>query len=143
MKVRQLLGSFAPVRLPATASVREAVVKMVECGCGSVIIEGKQGSMLGIFTERDLMTRVIGVGLDPDLIQLKQVMSSQVFTAGPDDLVNDVRSQLRERHIRHVPVVEHGEVIAVLSVRDLIRAHMAEQKAANKAMDDYIRGKAS
>ena len=143
MKVRQLLGSFAPVRLPATASVREAVVKMVECGCGSVIIEDKQGSMLGIFTERDLMTRVIGVGLDPDSIQLKQVMSSEVFTAGPDDLVNDVRSQLRERHIRHVPVVEHGEVIAVLSVRDLIRAYMAEQKAANKAMDDYIRGEAS
>jgi signal-transduction protein with cAMP-binding, CBS, and nucleotidyltransferase domain len=143
MKVRQLLGSFAPVRLSATASVREAVVKMVECSCGSVIIEDKQGSMLGIFTERDLMTRVIGVGLDPDTIRLKQVMSSEVFTAGPDDLVNDVRSQLRERHIRHVPVVEHGEVIAVLSVRDLIRAHMAEQKAANKAMDDYIRGEAS
>ena len=143
MKVRQILGSLDPVRLPATASVREAVVKMVECGCGSVIIEDKQGSMLGIFTERDLMTRVIGVGLDPDSIQLKQVMSSEVFTAGPDDLVNDVRSQLRERHIRHVPVVEHGEVIAVLSVRDLIRAYMAEQKAANKAMDDYIRGEAS
>jgi len=143
MKVRQLLGSFAPVRLSATANVREAVVKMVECGCGSVIIEDKQGSMLGIFTERDLMTRVIGVGLDPDTIQLKQVMSSEVFTAGPDDLVNEVRSQLRERHIRHVPVVERGEVIAVLSVRDLIRAHMAEQKAANKAMGDYIRGEAS
>lgn len=143
MKVRQLLGSFAPVRLSATANVREAVVKMVECGCGSVIIEDKQGSMLGIFTERDLMTRVIGVGLDPDTIQLKQVMSSEVFTAGPDDLVNEVHSQLRERHIRHVPVVERGEVIAVLSVRDLIRAHMAEQKAANKAMGDYIRGEAS
>lgn len=143
MKVRQLLGSFAPVRLPSTASVREAVVQMVECGCGSVIIEGKQGSMLGIFTERDLMTRVIGVGLDPDTVQLEQVMSSEVFTAGPDDLVNEVRSQLRERHIRHVPVVEDGEVIAVLSVRDLIRAHLAEQKAANKAMDDYIRGEAS
>ena len=143
MKVRQLLGSFAPVRISATANVREAVVKMVECGCGSVIIEDKQGSMLGIFTERDLMTRVIGVGLDPDTIQLKQVMSSEVFTAGPDDLVNEVRSQLRERHIRHVPVIENGEVIAVLSVRDLIRAHMAEQKAANKAMDDYIRGEAS
>jgi len=116
---------------------------MVDCNCGSVLIQEENGTLRGIFTERDLMTRVIAVGLEPDSVKLEEVMSRKVFTAGPDDLVKEVRQQLRERHIRHVPVVEKDEVIAVLSVRDLIRADLAEQRAANSAMDDYIRGKIS
>lgn len=141
MKVRQLLGSFEAVRLNAAASVRQAVLKMVDCKCGSVLIEDSNGQMLGIFTERDLMTRVIAKGLDPDAIPLGEVMTTEVFTTGPEDSVQEVRRQLRERHIRHVPVVEEGSVIAVLSVRDLIRADLAEQQATNSAMDDYIRGR--
>jgi CBS domain-containing protein len=89
------------------------------------------------------MTRVIAIGLDPDSVKLEEVMSREVFTTTPEDLVKEVRQQLRERHIRHVPVIEEGKVIAVLSVRDLIRADLAEQRAANSAMDDYIRGKIS
>ncbi len=143
MKVRELLGSFDPVRLTPEASVREGVRKMVDCNCGSVLIQEEDGTLRGIFTERDLMTRVIAVGLEPDSVKLEEVMSRKVFTAGPDDLVKEVRQQLRDRHIRHVPVVEKDEVIAVLSVRDLIRADLAEQRAANSAMDDYIRGKIS
>lgn len=141
MKVRQLLGSFEAVRLNAAASVRQAVLKMVDCKCGSVLIEDSNGQMLGIFTERDLMTRVIAKGLDPDAIPLGEVMTTEVFTTGPEDSVQEVRRQLRERHIRHVPVVEEGSVIAVLSVRDLIHADLAEQQATNSAMDDYIRGR--
>jgi CBS domain-containing protein len=141
MKVRQLLGSFEAVRLNAAASVRQAVLKMVDCKCGSVLIEDSNGQMLGIFTERDLMTRVIAKGLDPDATLLGEVMTTEVFTTGPEDSVQEVRRQLRERHIRHVPVVEEGSVIAVLSVRDLIRADLAEQQATNSAMDDYIRGR--
>jgi CBS domain-containing protein len=143
MKVRELLGSFGKVTLTREASVRQAVRKMVDCKCGSVLIEEEDGSLQGIFTERDLMTRVIAIGLDPDSVKLEEVMSREVFTTTPEDLVKEVRQQLRERHIRHVPVIEEGKVIAVLSVRDLIRADLAEQRAANSAMDDYIRGKIS
>jgi CBS domain-containing protein len=143
MKVQELLGSFGKVTLTRGASVRQAVRKMVDCKCGSVLIEEEDGSLQGIFTERDLMTRVIAIGLDPDSVKLEEVMSREVFTTTPEDLVKEVRQQLRERHIRHVPVIEEGKVIAVLSVRDLIRADLAEQRAANSAMDDYIRGKIS
>ncbi|MAE45820.1 MAG: signal transduction protein [Planctomycetes bacterium] len=143
MKVRELLGSIDPVRLTPGASVRQAVRKMVDCKCGSVLIQEEDGTLRGIFTERDLMTRVIAVGLDPDAVKLEDVMSREVFTAAPDNLVKEVRQQLKERHIRHVPVIEKDKVIAVLSVRDLIRADLAEQRAANSAMDDYIRGKIS
>lgn len=143
MKVRQLLGSFESVKLTSQATARQAVLKMVDCKCGSVLVQDEGGKMLGIFTERDLMTRVIAKGLDPDTVQLSEVMTTNVFTTTPEDLVQDVRRQLRERHIRHVPVVENGEVITVLSVRDLMRADLAEQQATNSAMDDYIRGRVS
>jgi signal-transduction protein with cAMP-binding, CBS, and nucleotidyltransferase domain len=140
MKVRQLLHDSPPASLAAEATVLEATRKMVEYRCGSVLVLDARGRMAGIFTERDLMVRVVSKARSPKNLTLGEVMTSEVFSVHPDQLVTDVRRELRERHIRHVPVLEDGEILGVLSMRDLLRADFEETRDNAKALDAYIRG---
>tara|TARA_R110002126_G_scaffold10067_16_gene45128 strand:- start:211 stop:642 length:432 start_codon:yes stop_codon:yes gene_type:complete len=140
MQIRQLINDFECVRLGPDDTVIAAVHKMVACTCGSVLVQDADGKMQGIFTERDLMTRVISKDLLPADVILKTVMTTEVYSVTPEDKVTEVRRELRQRHIRHVPVLEDGKVLAVLSMRDLLAADFAAQRESAKAMDAYIRG---
>ena len=141
MRVQDLLRSPEPVvSLAPDATALEAARRMVECEQGSVLV-AQDDKLLGIFTERDLMVRVVAKELDPATTRLDTVMSEEVFVTTTDRQVTELRRALRERHIRHVPVVdEHGKVQAVLSVRDLLRADLIETRTAKREMEDYIRG---
>jgi signal-transduction protein with cAMP-binding, CBS, and nucleotidyltransferase domain len=140
MQIRQLINDFECVRLGHDDTVLAAVQKMVACKCGSVLIQNAAGKMCGIFTERDLMVRVISKDRLPADVALKEVMTSEVYSVAPSDEVTEVRRELRLRHIRHVPVLEDGQVLAVLSMRDLLAADFAAQRDTAKAMEGYIRG---
>lgn len=138
MKIQDLLTQRALCSLEPDRSVLEATRAMVENGCGSVAVT-HDGTLVGIFTERDLMVRVVAAGKDPAAIRLASVMTSDLFTTQPDRLVGEVRREMRARHIRHVPVLERGQLRAVLSTRDLLRADFEEQRRDALAMTDYIR----
>ena len=140
MKVRSLLSDRPVARLPAGATVRDAVDLMTEAGCGSVLVLDDRGKLKGIFTERDLMVRVVSKGKDPRKVRLEEVMTTEVFTTDPDQRVTLLRREMRSLHIRHVPVVEDDVVRAVLSMRDLLWADFAEKREDAKAMTAYIRG---
>lgn len=140
MKIRNLLSGQPLVRLGPTRSVLEATQHMVEAKCGSVLVIDSKGAVKGIFTERDLMVRVVSKGLDPATTAVREVMTSELYTTDPDRKVAEVRREMGERHIRHVPVLEGGKVLAVLSVRDLLRADFEETREDARAMTDYIRG---
>ncbi|MFT4541023.1 MAG: CBS domain-containing protein [Planctomycetota bacterium] len=139
MRVRDLLTDYPVACLPPTATAYEAAMTMTRGRQGSVLVV-QDDKLLGIFTERDLMTRVVAKGLGTDQVQLEQVMSSDLYTANPEDSVTDVRREMRTRHIRHVPVVDSDKIIAVLSMRDLLRADLQETRIAAREMENYIRG---
>ena len=73
-------------------------------------------------------------------VPLKEVMTTDVFTAGPERAVTQLRREMRKLHIRHLPIVEKGQVLAVLSMRDLLWADFAAKRDDAKAMTAYIRG---
>jgi len=131
---RQVVG------LGPRSTVLDAVQLMVERRCGSVLVTDGNDEILGIFTERDLMVRVVSEGKEPRTTLLEQVMTRDLYTTEIDRKVAEVRREMRAKHIRHVPVLQDGRVVAVLSTRDLLRADFEEKRDHARAMDAYIRG---
>lgn len=121
-----------------SALVAAQAMHRARVGCVLVVDEG--GTPLGIFTERDLMTRVVVPGVDPEKVRLADVMSEDLLIAGPEARVNDVAKQMQSRHIRHLPVVGDGKVLGILSLRDLLRELLAAKRQEVQALTAYIQG---
>ena len=138
MKIQQLLSDRPVCHLDPSRSVLDATKAMVEHHCGSVAVT-RGDALVGIFTERDLMVRVVAKGRSPKNTLLEEVMTTDLYTVTADRLVSEVRREMRARHIRHVPVLEKDRILTVLSNRDLLRADYEEQRQDALAMTDYIR----
>ena len=117
-RVHDIMERRRPVVASPEETVQAAAARMTEEACGSVLVcDGDR--LRGIFTERDLMTRVVGRGLDPRTTRLEQVM-----TRDPDRIEGTATAQealrrMDELGCRHLPVVEGGHVLGVISMRDL------------------------
>lgn len=138
--LRDVLTHRAPITVPGEASVLDASRTMVAEGVGCVMIVDAEGAPLGIFTERDLMSRVVVEGRDPATLQVREVMTRELLCAGPEDKVVELRRALRTKHVRHLPVVEDGRLIGVLSLRDLLRSDLAQTRVEVDALQEYIQG---
>ena len=135
--VREILTGRDVLTIATDASALDAARVMAENKIGAILVtSGDQ--LAGIFTERDLMTRVMVAGRDPASTPLSEVMTSEVYTTSPEGKVTDVRRELRERHIRHVPVLEGGAILGMLSLRDILRADLQEKSAEVETMTKYI-----
>ena len=102
----------------STTTVLEAAKLMAEDNIGSVIIRDDD-EILGIFTERDLLRRVVAAGKDPSTIVLADVMSSPVNACRLDDDVRKCARVLSETNTRHLAVVEEGALVGLISLRDV------------------------
>jgi CBS domain-containing protein len=100
-------------------TARDGARRMAEARCGSVLVVD-DGRMLGIFTERDLLVRVVAEGRDPARTPLGEVMTAEPATIGADEPVEEAVRRMDEGGLRHLPVVEgDGSVLGVLSTRDI------------------------
>ena len=140
MNVRDLLTARSIVRIASHQSVLEAAHLMVGNHVGSVLVVDEAGRTVGIFTERDLMVRVVAAGRIPAEVRIEEVMTRDLYTTSADRPILELREELRRRHIRHVPVVENEVVVAVLSSRDLVRAALEEKRHEVQEMQRYIQG---
>lgn len=101
------------------ASVWDAACIMTRENCGSVLVIDTPGNMLGIVTERDLMTRVLAKALNPQTTPVSDVMTRGLHTVGPETLVSDAVLIMIERGFRHLPIVDKdSKILGVFSVRD-------------------------
>ena len=110
-------------------TVREAAVHMAQ-NCRASILVVEDDRVLGIFTERDVLVRVVGAGRDPATTRLREVMTTDFETIGADEPVAEAVRRMDEGSIRHLPVVEGSRVLGVLSSRDipiLALGHMADE----------------
>jgi CBS domain-containing protein len=113
---RRLLVSLGPA-----ATVHEAACVMTRANCGSVLIIDTASALLGIVTERDLMTRVLAKALDPATTLVASVMTPHPQCIKPDTKVADAVLIMIERGFRHLPVIgEGGHILGVFSVRDAL-----------------------
>jgi CBS domain-containing protein len=119
-------GSTSLVSVGKAATVFEAVVAMVDAKHGAaVVLEGDK--LLGVFTERDVVRRVVLKGLDPKTTPVAEVMTRQVITVREDADRSSVLKLMNEHHIRHLPVVDaQGRVLTIVSIRQLLRAEVQD-----------------
>ncbi|MDQ2103167.1 CBS domain-containing protein [Azospirillum isscasi] len=126
------------VCLPPEASVQDAAVLMAERRVAAVLVtQGqppKSQSLKGIFTERDLASRVVALGRDPAATRLSEVMTASPDTLGPDARAYEALDLMERHHYRHLPVTANGEsdgtVMGIVSIRDLfavVRAHLEDE----------------
>ena len=118
--VFQSISQKHVISLGPNASVREAAGVMTRANCGSVLVMEPPDILLGILTERDLMTRVLARGLDPDRTAVREVMTPNPICVSPETLVSDAVVLMLERGFRHLPLVSGTKILGVFSVRDAL-----------------------
>ena len=110
------------------STAREAAKLMSERHIGAVLIV-ERGRLAGIFSERDLTSRVVAPALDPDKATMAKVMTRNPETIRPTDTVRSALMLMHQRSFRHLPVVEGTKVIGIVSIRDLQRTVMDQIEA--------------
>lgn len=117
--VFQSMSQRHVVSLGPHASVWDAACVMTRANCGSVLIVDTPGTLLGIVTERDLMTRVLAKALNPQTTTVTEIMTRNPHCVAPEVLVADAVLIMIERGFRHLPIVGPGsKILGVFSVRD-------------------------
>jgi CBS domain-containing protein len=116
--IPDVVENQALYKVPPTATVCDAAKVMAASRVSAVLVtEGER--LVGIFTERDLTVRVVAAGRDPKETHLMEVMTPRPDTLKPDDSPMDALDLMRRRHYRHLPVVEGGRTVGMVSIRDL------------------------
>ena len=121
--IRDVIKRRDIVRLTGDVSVREACRLMAENRVGALLVMAGD-DLLGIFTERDALNRVLAAGLDADATAVTEVMTANPVTLAPDAAAIDALRLMHDIGFRHLPVVEEGHVYGVISVRDFIGAEL-------------------
>ncbi len=108
-------------------SVLEAAREMNAHRIGALVVtEGEK--VQGIFTERDIMTRVVSLQLDPAETKVEQVMTCPVACCRPDTTLSEVRQVMSTKRIRHIPVVENNRLVGIITTGDVMAKEVSEQQ---------------
>ncbi|GAB6945899.1 CBS domain-containing protein [Vulcanisaeta sp. JCM 16161] len=124
MRIKELIRDGI-ISCKSTDPITCAVAKMYMHNVGSVLVIDEDERPVGIFTERDLV-RVVAEGISLDT-PLMKVMSRKLITANVSESVISAAMKMIENNIRHLPVVEEGRAVGMVSIRDLVRALMAQE----------------
>jgi CBS domain-containing protein len=120
------------------ATVFQALQLMAEQDIGAVLVMD-MGDVLGIFSERDYARRIVLQGRTSAGTKVRDIMTSKVVYVGPQQSVADCMALMTDKHFRHLPVMEAGRVIGILSIGDLVRATIEEQQLVIEQLVNYIR----
>ena len=120
-------------------SVFEAISLMAEVNIGAVLVQ-QDDSIAGIFTERDYLQKVALKSLSSREIKVGDVMSSPVITADPDDSIQKCMETMTTCHCRHLPVVENGKLLGIVSIGDLVKRLVDEKESEIEQLNQYITG---
>jgi CBS domain-containing protein len=120
-------------------TVFEALVRMSEKNVGALPVV-KEGAVVGIISERDYARKLILKGLSSVTTRVDEVMSSPVITVDTHKSVDECMNIMTDSHLRHLPVVEEGKLLGLLSIGDLVKEAIAEQADLIKQLEQYIRG---
>jgi len=138
-EVSEILGDKGHdvLRIDADASVLEAVKRMVEANIGSLLVT-KGGEIAGIVTERDYLRRVALEGPTDEAVTVEKIMSSPLVVVTPETAIDECMALMTDRRIRHVPVVDGGEVVGIVSIGDLVKFKSKQQSFEIKYLTEYI-----
>lgn len=118
--------------------VVNAVLYMAEKNIGAVGVVDKNENLIGLFSERDLLKRVVGLYKEPSKTLIDEVMTKTLVTATPDAPYQVILNKMKELNIRHMPIIENNKLIGMVSFRDLLELEFQVKADEIKYLQEYI-----
>ncbi len=145
MKIRDLLKikDFkyrVVVTIGPNETISAAIQKLVEHDRGSLPVCNDKGELVGIITERDIVRKCFARSDALTEIMIQDIMSKQVVIANPEDDLDYAISMMKQKRIRHLPIVDNLKVMGMISMRDLLGVQLEESKTQARYLSDYISG---
>lgn len=122
------------------ACVYDAIEMMAHKHVGALLVVS-EGQLLGVVSERDYARKVILEGKSSKQTQVKEIMASPAICVTPEQTVENCMRIMTDKHIRHLPVVEDGSILGVVSIGDLVKWMISAQKQTISQLNDYITNK--
>jgi CBS domain-containing protein len=138
MLIRDVIRDREPYSMKATASVMEAAEFMAERRIGAVCVMDEEGRLMGVFSERDLLNRVVVPRHDASTMKLADVTSPLRAVIRCDETPHQALERMEQIGSRHLPVVDGDKWVGMLSMRDLLRVELSEQGDEIKLLHEYI-----
>jgi len=138
MFIRDVIRNREPYSLRASASVLEAAEFMAQRKIGAVCVLDEEGKLIGVFSERDLLNRVVVPQHDPSAMQLRQVTSPLRAVIRCDETPQQALARMEQIGSRHLPVVDDEKWVGMLSLRDLLRVELSDKGDEIKLLHEYI-----
>jgi len=136
--IRHVVCDREPYSVRDTASAMDAAEYMASRNIGAVCVLDEQGKLCGIFSERDLLNRVVVRKLDPAGVAIRDVMSEPRAVIDCKDSPHDALERMEMVGSRHLPVVDGDRFVGMLSMRDIMRVEISEQGAELQLLHEYI-----
>jgi signal-transduction protein with cAMP-binding, CBS, and nucleotidyltransferase domain len=135
--IREIMRPAFLFRVERTASVAHAVREMTLNNIGIVAVFDDE-VLVGVLSERDVVQRLVARGLDPDLTRVEEEMTTEVVLGDAEESCHMAMLKMDRANIRHLPIVGNGRVVSMLSVRDLMRAELAEAGVELEYLRAYL-----
>jgi CBS domain-containing protein len=141
MTVKAILSSKRGdvITIEPTATLEAAIKSLGENRIGAVLVMGPDQRVAGILSERDIVRSLSERGAAALREQVGQVMTRKVVTCGESDTVGNIMERMTEGKFRHVPVVERGRLIGIVSIGDVVKYRLEEMERESAALHEYIR----
>lgn len=124
-QIAEIIEGRPLIHAETSERVRDVAKRMSKENVGAVaVLDG--GRLVGVFSERDVMARVVAEGLDPDKTLIANVMTKDIVVADPRDSVDSALAKMHSVGCRHLPVVKDGSLVGMLSIRDLLEVDDTE-----------------
>ncbi|MDD9921410.1 MAG: CBS domain-containing protein [Boseongicola sp.] len=142
MHIEQILRTKGSdvVTARADETVAQAAIRMEANSIGALVIVDKGDQPIGILSERDIARGINEYGPHLSATPVSSLMSSDVVTCKPKDLIADIMATMTERRIRHLPVMDNGRLAGVVSIGDMVKERLNEIESEASALRSYIAG---
>jgi len=138
MLIKDVIRNREPYSVRSSTTVQEAAEFMAERNIGAVCVVDESGKLLGVFSERDVMNRVVVQKKDPTSLQVGEVTSELRAVIRCDETPHQALERMELIGSRHLPVVDDERWVGMLSMRDLLRVELSEQGDELKLLHEYI-----
>jgi CBS domain-containing protein len=126
----------------ADATVFDAIALMADKNIGALIVMSR-GKLVGIITERHYSRNVVLKGKTSPTIAVREIMEKDVICIGPENSVEECMALMTDKRVRHLPVLDKGEIVGIVSIGDLVRSMISDQKFIIDQLEHYIHGEAA
>ncbi|HJW95499.1 MAG TPA: CBS domain-containing protein [Thermoanaerobaculia bacterium] len=136
-QISELIEGHPLILAQSSDNVRDVARKMSERNIGAIAVLDA-GKLVGIFSERDLMTRVVVPGLNPDSTPVSNVMTKAIVAAAPEEEIDSALQKMQSQGCRHLPVVDDGRLMGMLSLRDLLKVDDDNHRARASFLNELV-----